>query len=133
MRNQQVVDEFTTSPVDTREALALWDQQSQVPQPLPVALVRLVEPTRANLRAGRAVQELRSGGLRLIVEITSHDDGAVLTVSGEEVGGVGTDGGCFSVSVRDSRAVNDRLALPAGAGFRVLTATLREKNRVSVR
>lgn len=42
------------------------------------------------------MQKLGGGCLRSVVEVAGHDEGAVLPISGEEIGGVGTDSGCFS-------------------------------------
>jgi hypothetical protein len=71
MGDQQVVDEFASAPEDTGEALLLGNKRCQVPQSLPVAGVRAVEPTGANLRTRRAVQELSSSCLRPVVQVAA--------------------------------------------------------------
>ena len=63
---------------DAAEGAALGEHRRDVPQALGVALVGRVEAGGLELRAGRAEQDLRRGGERLVVEVAEHDDGPAL-------------------------------------------------------
>jgi hypothetical protein len=47
--DEDVVDQFLASPIDAAEALGFGDAWGQIPQPLPVAVVGLVEAAGADL------------------------------------------------------------------------------------
>ena len=49
MTDEDVVDQFFASPIDAAEALGFGDAWGQIPQPLPVTVVGLVEDAGADL------------------------------------------------------------------------------------
>ena len=49
MTDEDVVDQFFASPIDAAEALDFGDSWGQIPQPLPVTVVGLVEAAGADL------------------------------------------------------------------------------------
>jgi len=74
LAHEDVVDEFVAPPVLAGEALGLRDAWRQVPQTLAVAIVGSVESGRADLGAGRSVEDLGGGGIDFVVEVAQDDD-----------------------------------------------------------
>jgi hypothetical protein len=66
------------APVDSAESLLGRNTPGEVPKPLRVTVVGAVKPGGADLRAGRPVDDLSSGGLHLVVEVAEHDDATEL-------------------------------------------------------
>ena len=87
MTDEDVVDQFLAAPVDSAESLLSRDARGEVPKPLRVTVVGVVKAAGTNLRAGRPVEDLRGGGLRLVVEIAEHDNGTLWMASEETCGG----------------------------------------------
>jgi hypothetical protein len=69
MTDKDVVDQFLASSVDSAESLLGRDAGGEVPKPLRVTFVGAVKAGGADLRAGRPVDDLSSGGLHLVVEV----------------------------------------------------------------
>jgi hypothetical protein len=70
--DEDVIDQLQATVEHAAEATILGqDARCEVPQPLPVAGIVEVEAARVDLRAGRAEQDLRGGGQRLVVEIAA--------------------------------------------------------------
>lgn len=58
---QDVVDQFGSAAVDPTEPIRCRDPGGQIPEPLGIALVWLVEAAGANLGAGRSEKDLGGG------------------------------------------------------------------------
>jgi hypothetical protein len=71
MTDKDVVDQFLASSVDSAESLLGRDAGGEVPKPLRVTFVGAVKAGGADLRAGRPVDDLSSGGLHLVVEVAA--------------------------------------------------------------
>jgi hypothetical protein len=97
MTDEDVVDQFLVAPVDSAESLLGRDARGEVPKPLRVTVVGAVKAACTNLRAGRPVDDLSSGGLHLVVEVAEHDNGTLWMV-GEEISGGGAHGGGFGAA-----------------------------------
>lgn len=102
MADQNVVDEFALAAIDTCEPLVLRDQQFQVPHSISITLVSPIEAGRAELRATRAEQNLRRGGLRFVIEIACDDDSVLASVTTEQFNRSGADCGCLCCSSVES-------------------------------
>src|SRR6476469_328711 len=94
MTDEDVVDQFPASAVDSAESLLGRDAGGEVPKPLRVTFVGAVKASGADLRAGRPVDDLSSGRLHLIVEVAKHDN-RTLRMVGEEISGSRAHGGGF--------------------------------------
>ena len=100
MRNQYVVDQLPDPVVDpgpvrrafARHRVTGGHPGGQVPQPVAVAQVRLVEPSGAQLGTWRPKQDLGGGGLRGVVEVAADNHVAFLSVALQLVGGPRPDG-----------------------------------------
>src|SRR6478672_438371 len=66
MADEDVVDQFLSSAVDSAESLLGRDARGEVPKPLHVTVVGAVKAGRADLGARRPVEDLRRGRLHLI-------------------------------------------------------------------
>jgi len=97
MTDEDVVDQFLPSSVDSAESLLGRDARGEVPKPLRVTVVGAVKAAGTNLRAGRPVDDLSSGGLHLVVEVAKHDNGT-LRLAGKAVSGGGAHGGGFGAA-----------------------------------
>ena len=64
--------------------MLLGDERREIPQPPRVALVGLVEPAGADLRAAGPQEDLRRRCERLVVEVAEQDDGPFVPVPFEE-------------------------------------------------
>jgi hypothetical protein len=96
MTDEDVVDQFLASSVDSAESLLGRDAGGEVPKPLRVTLVGAVKASCADLRAGRPVEDLSSGRLHLIVEVAEHDNRTLMV--GEQIGGSRAHGGGFGAA-----------------------------------
>ena len=63
MTDEDVVDQFLASSVDSAESLLGRDARGEVPKPLRVTVVGAVKASGADLRAGRPVDDLSGGPL----------------------------------------------------------------------
>ena len=78
MADEDVVDQFLATSVYSAESLFGGDARGEVPKSLRVTVVGAVKASGADLRAGWSVEDLRGGGLHLIVEVAEHDDATEL-------------------------------------------------------
>ena len=60
--HEDVVDQFLASPIDAAEALGFGDPWGEIPQPLPVAVVGLVEAATTQILNGPTGSEIGTGG-----------------------------------------------------------------------
>ena len=98
--DEDVVNQFLASPIDAAEALLGRDAWGQIPQPLRVTFVGAAKPGGTDLGAGWSVEDLRGGGLDLVVEVAEHHHRrlVVVVVVVQEGGGSGADGDSFGGS-----------------------------------
>lgn len=77
------------------EALQRRDALGETPEPLPIALVVLVVVGGADLGAGRRLEDLGGRGGQFVVEVAEDQDGALLSLAGEQLGRGRADGNRF--------------------------------------
>ena len=82
--DQDVIDQLAAALELAGEPLRLGDPGGEVPQPLPVALVGLIEPACADLRSGRPVEDLGGRRLRAVVEVPQHHHRGLPTRTGRQ-------------------------------------------------
>ena len=123
---QHVVDQLAPPGVHPGPALPGRDQRGHVPQPRRIALVGPVVARSADLRAGRAEQDLRGRRLHLVVQVAQDGDLPRPPVIGQQlvreraqrrrlgrpaVQGVGAVAGPFALVARLEPAVRIRQQL----------------------
>jgi Bacterial regulatory proteins, luxR family len=115
--DQDVIDQLPSAAVDPGESLRLRDAGGQVPQPLPIPLIGLVEAAGADLRPRWPVQNLDGRRVGLIVEVTRHHDGPLPALSVEQFSGGGAHRDRFrGPLVQRVRAEPGPLPLVVGSG-----------------
>src|SRR6478672_13442650 len=97
MADEDVVDQFPASAVDSAESLLGRDAGGEVPKPLRVTFVGAVKASGADLRAGRPVDDLSRGRLHLIVEVAKRDN-RTLRLADEQISGRRAHGGGFGAA-----------------------------------
>ena len=97
MADEDVVDQFLASPIDAAEALGSGMCGARFQSRCASPSSGRSQPVVSNLRAGWSVEDLRGGGIRLVVEVTEHDNGT-LRMAGEQISGGGAHGGGFGAA-----------------------------------
>ena len=87
MTDEDVVDQFLASSVDSAESLLGRNARGEVPKPAR-HLCRGGQTRWCRSPSRVAVDDLRSGSLRPVVEVAEHDNGT-LRMAGEEICGDG--------------------------------------------